>query len=88
MSVLRKKSQSILYYVYIVLYRYNTAKPHFIHPITFFSVGTTGVEKRNRRQIICELFKVCEQRTDVDEHVPETRTQENLDAHLQRYHNI
>jgi len=87
MSVLRKESQSI-YYAYIVLFRYNTAKAHFIHRITFFSVGTTGVEKRSRRQVVCELFKVCEQRTDVDEHVPETRTQKNLDAHLQRYHNI
>jgi len=61
-----------------------TAKPHVVRPISFFSYGPAGVEKRSRRQIVRELFEVCEQRTDVDEHVPETRTQENLDTHLLR----
>jgi len=65
-----------------------TAKPHVDRSIAFFSLGPAGVEKRSRRQVVRELFEVCEQRTDVDEHVSETRTQENLNTHLVIYDDI
>lgn len=44
----------------------------------FYSAGATGFKKWGGRQVVRKLPAVYKQRTDFDEHVSETRAQENL----------